>query len=230
MSAGMYVWGELVDDVKAMLTADAEIHGGEGLIDASIKSGAANLQRYIPSFKRDLTHAIGHTQAEPFGACSVVPLPAYVRPKEWYVVPTDANTEATYASRVRMTDKILPWADRFKLSTQGGCPLEAGLAVNEDRTEAWLYPQLDANWQLILHYEGDRLNLQTNTPTAFPRDPLVVECLYSKVKGAILRDFEKDSAEAARWDFEPSERNPVMGRFQQLRRDLWSEYAVGMTA
>lgn len=208
-------WKEFKDEVKALLTTDADRIGIEANIDRLTRAAVADLQTYIPKFQANHIDIFSDSQLVLEEKSSAGSLQTGAKPREWFIVDSSAHDDPKSANRLPLT--WIDWRWRHHLSREGMAKFGARYAVGPDGVNFYVTPAIDANHDLIVHWDGVKRKFQDKEELPLPDN--ATQAVYYFVKGHILTDYDK-SSDGLIW-FNNSTNRP--GHYQVARRTLYLE-------
>ena len=196
-------WLSFRNEVRAVLTVDADRMGVEALIDKQTRAAVLDLLEKVPRYRSGFSTVVQPEDLIAEGSVSQGALPSGAWMKEAFILRSkDHPALPTGADVVRhpCLDDIA-WEHRFLL-------INGLVAVNDDNgrlciapngVDFYVYPRLpddgepDAEGRyhcLQLFYDTDALAFGDNDATPF--DERMVLCVADYVKGEIARHVEKN--------------------------------------
>lgn len=219
-----YVWGDLITAVRVQLTKDRDIIGLEDFITQNIKAATSELQSNIPSFQANQTQHFSHEDLAEDTCAHMGSLLGNVRTTEWWMV--DAQDAEGKDARNRRRLHLYPWGWQDRFDLLNGCPKEEGrwYLIAPDRRDFYVYPKVQEDRILVVHFNGIPVDYDDLTTTAFPQDPLVIQAIYAYVKACIMRDIEQNPSGALAFY---NEQSKSLSLFHQCQLTLFLNYEDG---
>lgn len=213
---------EIKAAVYKLLLEKGEYEGASDAIDQQIEFAVNDLVSIIKSWRLDTSKLFVADELADDGQAQLVDIPSGGKLTEVWFLDAYGAENASLCDR----QKVLPypggWTERFDLIC-GKAPCHGYFAVNPDATNLYVYPKIDADTILSLHYFVEDIGyLDDDAPTPIPAHAM--RAIYLYVMAYIKGHIEENENAALRY-YNPDPKRGTKGLYQEAVGKLYRRHA-----